>query len=358
MNKYWKKNGSDLLARNAGVIKLPSDKKDRFHRDLLLMLVLPAVMSWYYNGASALRVLVVSTVSAVLCEIVAGFIMKLRTTPSDFSAACAGAVLALMLPADISPWIAAAGSAFAIVVAKLPFGSAPGRLPFVPAAAGFVFICLCFPRAAFDYPPIDFGSTFASSDGSGMSLASMLVGKSSLRLNAVSFIDILVGHVPGPMGATSVLVLATSGAFLVFRQPRCALNSVGFIAACALWAALFPRVQTGIGSSVVYELCSGVLIFAAIFLVTDPAGSPKPPVFRLMYGAWAGILCMALRYFGAYEEGACFAVMLACASWPLLEGFFNKQLLRLGAALAGRRAGGTHSASPDSKPSGGEEVSV
>lgn len=334
---------------------MPAAKRDRFHRDLFLMTLLPAVMAWYYNGLSAIRVFAVSIISAVVCEIVAGFIMKIRTAPSDFSAVATGALIALMLPADISTWIAATGSAFAVVVSKLPFGSVPGKLPFVPAAAGFAFVCLCFPGDVFSYPAINFGSTFAASDGVGISLASMLADNSSLRLNAVSFIDILVGHVPGPMGATSVLVLATSGAFIVFRHPRFALNTVGFIGVCAVWAALFPRVQTGVGSSVLYELCSGVLIFAALFLITDPAASPEISVYRVLYGAWAGILCMCLRYFGAYEEGACFAVMLANASWPLLEGFFNKQLLRLGATIYGRGKKSADTDEPEAVPAVSEQ---
>ena len=58
----------------------------------------------------------------------------------------------------------------------------------------------------------------------------------------------------------------------------------------------------------------------------------------------AGAVCMLLRYFGAYEEGACFAVLLMNATWPMVDGLLQgrkeKQRKGSSAAASGLQEGG------------------
>lgn len=66
-----------------------------------------------------------------------------------------------------------------------------------------------------------------------------------------------------------------------------------------------------------------MLVFTALFLLPNPATLPKTHLQRLLYGMAAGGICMLLRYFGAYEEGACFAVLLMNAVWPMADGLIK-----------------------------------
>lgn len=85
-------------------------------------------------------------------------------------------------------------------------------------------------------------------------------------------------------------------------------------------AILFPRLKDAAWQqSVMMELCSGYLLFAGIFLLNDPVTAPRHWLGRLLYGAFAGILVMALRYFGRFEDAACFAVLLVNAFAPILD---------------------------------------
>ena len=72
-------------------------------------------------------------------------------------------------------------------------------------------------------------------------------------------------------------------------------------------------------TSVKYELLSGSLFFCSVFMVTDPVTSPHTAAGRCVYGAFAGAMVMVFRYFGAYEQGACFAVLFANAAAPLFS---------------------------------------
>jgi Na+-translocating ferredoxin:NAD+ oxidoreductase subunit D len=317
---------------------LPKSKKEkaadiekqtrRFYLDMLIMLAAPVAMAWYYYGMRAPVLLVVCVAASAFCDAVGGFIVKRkRMSPYDFNAIFTGAVIALMLPATFPFAFAVAGSAFAVIVAKIPFGGTRGAL-FVPAAAGFAFLCICWPSDVFSYPVISAQTGTALASGAefatGTSLASMLHSGNSLMPNIINYFDMLSGNMPGPMGTGSVMVLAATSVYLLIRKPVALLNTLGFLLSCGVMALLNQRVGTGPLSSLLSELCSGALVFAALFLVTDPSTSPVKPLHRLFCGIITGILCMVMRYFGAFEEGVCFAVLLSNAAWPFAENLLNK----------------------------------
>lgn len=287
-----------------------------FHFDALLMLIPAAVMAVYYYGTGALLRILACTAFGVLSEAVGAWLMHCPRDLTDCSAVFIGAATALMLPANISYYIALSGTAFAIVVVKLPLGGT-NSAPFVPTAAGYAFMTLCWPDRIFNYPAIARESEYAQ----GSSLAGMLHTGISIRPNTVKIFDILIGNVPGPMGASCALVLLATLIYLGVRYHRSVLNALSFLAACAAIAFFFPRIH-GTNAhmiSLLMELCSGVLIFAALFFVTDPAISPQRRGHRLLYGLFSGVVCMLLRRFSNFEESVCFGILISNAVWPAVE---------------------------------------
>ena len=322
-------------------IELSAEKQTQKNNlNMLVMLAAPLVMAWYYYGLRALLLTAVCAVSAVVCDFAGGLaIRRKRKQTYDFSALLTGILIALMLPADFRFSFAAAGCAFAVIAVKLPFGGGTS-VPFVPAAAGFAFICVCWPADVFRYPAItaqfDLFALAAPGGVSGTSLAAMLKAGDSMRLTPVTVLNLLTGNFSGPMGTGCILVILAASVYFLFTRPGVLFNTLGMLAACGVMALLFPRIFIdpdlvfGKGlfnrllSSALLELCSGALVFAAFFLLTQGAASPKKPLRRLLYGAFAGTVCMALRLFGVFEEGVCFAVLLADAAWPVLETGLDK----------------------------------
>lgn len=284
----------------------------RYFGEYLLMLLGPAIMAGYYCGERALLVMLVGILSACAADLAGGLLFYNKLTLKDLCAVYTGAAISLMMPSTVPLYIPAIACVFAILAVKIPFGGAL-RTPVVPAAAGFAFACVCFSQQIFTFPP---SATSASGQFvSGVSLAAMLRNSSSMNIDLISAADILSGSVSGPMGTGCAIVLLGCAVFLIIRRKPCVMNILGFLVTCTVMAIIFPRVNTGILSSVVLELCSGSLLFAAVFLVTDPSNSAKSPLDRLGYGIYCGILCMITRYFGVYEEGVCFAIILANCSW-------------------------------------------
>lgn len=287
--------------------------------DLLTMLAVPSLSSWYFYGLVAIRLICVSVITCVLCELIGRSILKQAPTVTDLSAVVTGILIALLLPANAPVWLPVIGGIFATVVAKLPFGSVE-KLPFSPAAAGFAFLTICFPKVIFDYPHISAFSTALSSTSS-VSLASMLAQNTSVSLRSVKALDILIGNFPGPMGASCIIVLVGSAIYLLIRRTNLFITTAGFLSGVTLMAICFPRV-TNLVASLVLEICAGYMLFAAIFLITEHSTQPSHPLSRLLYGFTAGVSCMLMRRFGTFEECACFAVLIINAVWPVADKAF------------------------------------
>ncbi len=288
-------------------------------RDVLVALTLLLVLPVVRFGA---RPAVMAALTALVCavsEILFNLIQTKSTGISDCSSMVTGMILVMLMPVNAPMWLPCAAGVFAIVVAKGPFGST-GRNPFNPAAAGFAFAAICWPQLVFSYfnpassavlPPL--ADCFVETVPSPAAVL-----KSGLKPSIVPF-EMLWGNFAGPIGSTAVLVIAACALYLVFKRTARWEIIFFFLAAAALIAAFFPRIACSPLTSVKYELMSGSLLFCSVFMVTDPVTAPHTPVGRCLYGAFAGAMLMVFRTFGAFEQGAAFAVLIANASAPLFD---------------------------------------
>ena len=300
---------------------------------LLMSLPLLLVGSYYY-GDKVLRSAVAAALAAVLCELVAARLILRKRTIDDWNAVVTGVWIACMLPAEVkstfsAPVYAAVGAVYAVLVVKIPFGGTM-HAPFTPAAAGMAFLTVCFPKTVFNYMP----STLAPSPYSQSLTLMLQQGRSvmlsldpeqgSLVADSKQVTGILLGQTVGPMGTGCIVLLTAAllAMLLLHKRRSAALASLGFLGVVAAMSFLFPRV-TGSGlavrlASMGMELFSGSLLFAAVFLLPDPAIMPLRWHTRLGFGAMAGLLCVLLRQMSRFEESVCFAVLLADAFMPLL----------------------------------------
>lgn len=288
----------------------------KYALEMVILMAFPAVMSWYYYGGQAFRLMAFSVITAVAAEWLGSKLFRITATLSDFSAVATGLAIALCLPASAPIWLPCLASAFAILVVKLPFGNARS-LMFSPTAAGIAFVTICMPDKVFAYPAI-LSSAKTALLGSaefieGDSLAYMLSQKNSIGINIISYLDVLIGNVPGPMGATCAIAMFGAIIYLFIRRPKTIAVSGSFLLVCFIYSILFPRVLTGRLISAFMEISSGLIIFSAVFFLSDEALLPKKLYARLAYGASAGLICMLIRSFGFFEDGTVFAILITNA---------------------------------------------
>lgn len=275
----------------------------------------------YFNGIAAAYHAAVCIASAVISEY-AGFKLVLKENRlGDLSAAATGLLISLCMPACAPLWVGCFACLFAILAAKLPFGGARSA-PFVPAAAGICFVQLCFGGYMSVYPAVSGGLRHILSDSpdfvSGVGVNELLLSGKAVSGNLFGYLALLSGSYPGAIGTTCMLALLGAAAYLMIRRPTGVFTSAGYILSCAVFALMFPRVNSGRISSLFMELCAGSLVFTALLIVSDPVTAPQKPKKALLYGAAAGLICMIIRRFGKISDPPLFSVLIINAVSPLL----------------------------------------
>lgn len=279
----------------------------RIMTDYSIMLSAPIIVGMFSHGIKVLIAVFLGVFTCAVCGKIAEKLLKVKFPLRDFSPFFLGACTALLLPATSPWWLVVAASAFAMVVCVVPFGSA-NDAPFVPPAAAFCFAVLCWKDITFDYSE------------TGNSVTMLLSQGNSIGENIAAVLEVLVGNIPSAMGTGSALALFGALIFLVIRRPKDSISSLTFILAVIVMALLFPRVGTGRFISLIMELCGGMMIFSAVFFMSYPSILPTRLMPRAIWGFVSGVICMLIRYVGAFEETAVFGILIACA----IADFFDK----------------------------------
>jgi electron transport complex protein RnfD len=310
-----------LTLNAAGTPIIKSDASvSSMMRDMLFTLTVLLVLPVVHYGP---RPAVMAALTALVCgasEILFNLVQTRTTGISDASSLVTGMIITMLMPVNAPMWLPCAAGVFAILVAKGPFGST-GRNPFNPAAAGFAFAAICWPDLVFRYAqPVYKTMLPVFEDCAVQTVPSpAAVLKNGLKPDVLP-LDMLWGNFAGPIGTTAILVVAACAVYLVFKRTARWEIMFFFMVAAVLIAAFFPRIACSPLTSVKYEMMSGSVFFCAVFMATDPVTSPHTVRGRCLYGALAGALVMLFRFFGAFEQGAAFAILIANAVTPIIDG--------------------------------------
>lgn len=288
------------------------NKKDyvSFNTDTLLLSAGLLAVSFFINGYSALYTAGICLLSGIISEYVCFTLILKKKSFGDLSAIASSLLVATLLPATAPLYIGALASAFAVCIAKFPFGD--GRnAPFVPAAVGFCFVAMLFPGEVF---------TYTADTANNTVLLDMLISGNGVRLNLFGIFRLLTGSYTGAIGTAVPGALIGVLLYRLVRNPKSLLPSLGFIASSVIFICLFPRLNTDLLTCIVCELCAGSLLFTALMLINDPVTAPSKPLRAIIYGFIGGTLSMLLRYFGNVYDGSVFAVLIMNCLWPAFFG--------------------------------------
>ena len=311
------------------------------------------------HGLRALVLAVFGVLGGVAVELLWRFSSSRRQNLSDFAemtSPVTGLLCALMLPANCSPWLVFFAVVFAIAVARLPFGGEPGRSPFNAAAAGGCFAVMAgadlahtinraglsaaerdifdmLPQRCFVYMG-GYHSIFTTPRPTQSAVIRYISPNMLLRAGTspgLSSGQLLGGEYNGGMGVTVGLLLIACGIWLFFRRSIAWQACLSYCAVAVICAFAFPWSALSRPMSAVYELMTGLTLFAAVFLCGDIFTAPHIASARILYGAGCGVLSVILRRHGATECGEIFAVLLMNAmsdpldrlSWKLRSSGFS-----------------------------------
>jgi electron transport complex protein RnfD len=267
----------------------------------VVLSLIPAIIAgvWVF-GSSALILIVVTTVAAMVFE---AAWLKLRgktITIDDGSAIITGLLLALNLPPSFPLWMAVIGAFIAIIIGKQIYGGL-GRNPFNPALVGRVFLVIAFPVHMTTW--ILDGVTTATP-----------LGLAKFEGIFTSYSDLFFGCIGGCIGETSALAILIGGLYLIYKQYIDWRIPVGYIGTVAVLSAVF-------GQDPLFHVLSGGLLLGAFFMATDLVTTPITKRGKWIFAIGAGVIVVIIRLFGGYPEGVSFSILIMNAVTPLINRY-------------------------------------
>ncbi len=280
-------------------------------QDVTIALVPATLMGLFYFGIPALITIVLAVGSAVGFEYLFQKFSKQPITINDWSAVVTGLLLALNLPATVSPFVPIVGSFFAIIVCKQIFGGL-GQNFINPALAARAFLTISYPTELTKWTaPVSnfFGGIDAVTTATPLSL---IRSGETVEITSAFF-----GNIGGSLGETSALALLLGGGYLLYKRIISWRIPVIYIAVTFVLTALF----VGSPQQALLEVFFGGLIIGAFFMATDYSSSPVTPKGQVIFAIGAGILTSVIRVYGGYPEGVSFAILLMNLCVPLIDRY-------------------------------------
>ena len=286
-------------------------------RDVLIALAPALIGSICFFGFRSLMVTLVSVAACVFFEWAYCQITKKHCKVFDLSACVTGVLLAFVCPVTIPYWTIILGAFFAIVVVKMLFGGL-GHNIVNPALAGRAFM-FSWPVLMSTWVKVGFGNAAGLiSTADAVTAATPLGNMHQGLMPESSILDMFLGNVGGCIGETSALLLLIGFAYLLYRKVITARIPVAFIGTVAVLSFLFPQGNDRI-AWMAAQLFGGGLMLGAIFMATDYVTSPVTKLGQIVYGVGCGVLTILIRYFGGYNEGVSYAILVMNACVVLLD---------------------------------------
>jgi len=290
-------------------------------------MALPALGGVYLFGWRALAVLAVACLAAFVTE---WAFCRHRGQPVTSAVFVTAGLLALSLPPGVPLGVVAVGAVVAILFGKEVFGGF-GRNVFNPAVTGRCFIYVCF--AGFLTGPVWSQPAAELPGGFGQWLTNAMTGATPLEAvksapGAVqaapySLWKDILGVQGGCIGETSALLLLLAAAWLVWRGAADWRSMVGAVAGAAVLSTILWLAKAPGAAHPGLSIFGGGLLFAAVFMVTDPVTSGMSRPTHFITGALVGLATVALRTCGIFPEGAMFAILLVNMFTPLIDVALN-----------------------------------
>ena len=138
-----------------------------------------------------------------------------------------------------------------------------------------------------------------------------------------------IGDKGGAIGEVCILALLVGGIYLLARKVISWHAPVCYIATVFLMSLI--REGFSLTGALAWVLSGGVVL-AAFFMATDYSTTPTTGLGKAVFGIGAGLLTVLIRFFGAYPEGASFAILIMNILTPYIDKFTARRPFGAGGA--------------------------
>lgn len=291
------------LVVNSSPHILHTDSTQGIMLDVLIALLPASLFGIALFGPAAAGVIAVCVISAILSEYLFCKIAKQPNTIGNLTAAITGLLLALNLPPQIPLWMAAVGSAFAIIVVKQMFGGL-GQNFANPAITARIMLTVSFPVAMTTWTE---PFAWLNKTADAVTTATPLSGGDFTPLG------LILGQHGGCIGETYSIAIIMGGVYLLLRKVITPIIPFTYIASVGILAVVF-------GENPFVWIFTGGLLLGAFFMATDYVTSPTTRKGQFIFALGCGIITALIRKFGSYPEGVLFSILLMNILVPHING--------------------------------------
>jgi len=292
-------------------------------------LIPAAAVGVYFFGINAIKVIVISVLSAVGFEAGLQKLMKREITINDGSAVLTGLLFALILPPTSPWWMVILGVFVGMLVGKHVYGGL-GSNSFNPVCVGWAALKLSFPS----YLDIS-GSILGAVKSEGItalvedySYFSEQYGIESLegigaKIKVLLKVILAWKPIPGAtlvdcVGQVSALAIIIGGIFLIWKRYINWRIPVGFLASIIIFSAIFGSKEY-LYPYILVQLLTGSTLLAAFFVATDPVTTPLTGLGNIVFGVLLGLITMIGRLWGSWVEPVWFCILVTNGFTPLID---------------------------------------
>jgi Na+-transporting NADH:ubiquinone oxidoreductase subunit B len=228
----------------------------------------------------------------------------------------------LILPPAIPLWQAALGIVFGVVIGKEIFGGT-GKNFLNPALTGRAFLFFAYPaQMSGDEVWVAVDSQAADVDvyTRATPLGEAAVGDPI----SVSWLQAVVGNMPGSFGETSAIAILIAAAILLATRVASwrimAGCVVGLVGTVALFNLIGSETNPMFGIPIWWHLVLGGFLFGTVFMATDPVSAAITDKGRFIFGILIGFMTVLIRVVNpAFPEGVMLAILFANLFAPLID---------------------------------------
>ena len=238
-----------------------------------------------------------------------------------------GMLIPLVMPPTVPLWMVALATIFAVVVGKEAFGGTGMNILNVALTAR-VFIFFAYPtyisgdKVWIAGDPSLFVDGFSGATPLAVAFQNGIAGLDAMQHVSYSLSNITLGFIPGSIGETSIIAIGIGALILLatgIGSWRIMLSMLigTFVTATVLALAdinPFPDVPAH------YHLVMGSMLFAMVFMATDPVTASQTIRGKWVYGFFIGVFGILIRVINpAYPEGWMLAILFMNVFAPTID---------------------------------------
>lgn len=315
-------------------------------RNVVYALLPVCAYSVYAFGLSVLLLLITTTLTCVLAELLYCRLSDRPSSLDDWSIVITGLLLALTLPPGYPLWMAAVAALIAVGLGKALFGGL-GYNVMNPALVGRAFVQAAFPVAITTWTPPFLPGRFQEVIPTTLTQPFMIPpditgwieqnrvdafsGATPLALQKFEQIitplpDLLLGSISGSAGETSAIIILAGGLYLATRKMLDWRIPVAVLLGAVIVSLPMWLIDAARYPDPLFVLFSGGLMLGAVFMASDMVASPVTPWGVWIYGLFIGMLTVIIRLFGGLTEGVMYAILLGNAISPLISNMTQPRI--------------------------------